>query len=323
MAKLKDVAEKAGVSVATVSYVLNDTGSVSAGVRNKVLAAVRALGYSPNRAAQAMRTGRTSTLGLVLPDLLNPLFPEMAQAFEHAAREFGYSIFLVDTKHSDEIERQGIASLIQQGVDGIIWFPRTQQDTVQDISAQVPIVVLDRDLPGFDIVRPDHEQGGRLQSEYLLGKGHKRVGLLYGPLSVDNMRLRRDAFYESFSKEGDITWELENPFSMEITEENRERLGQAGPTAIVAGNDMIAVGIIKTLNELGITVPERVSVIGFDNISWCNVVTPALTTIRMQLKEIAAEAVSLLFRRIKEPDLPKRKIVIDVELVPRASVATV
>ena len=323
MAKLKDVAEKAGVSVATVSYVLNDSGSVSRRVRNKVLAAARALEYSPNRTAQAMRTGRTNTLGLVLPDLLNPLFPEMAQAFENIAREFGYSIFLVDTKHSNEIEKQGILSLIQQGVDGIIWFPRTQQNTVQDMSAKVPIVVLDRDLPGFDIVRPDHEQGGRLQSEYLLQKGHKRVGLLYGPLSIDNMRLRRDAFYESFSKQGEITWELENPFSIEITEENKKQLGKDKPTAIVAGNDIIAVGIIKTLSQLGIAVPEQVSVIGFDNISWCNVVTPTLTTIHMQLKEIATEAVSLLFKRIKEPNTPKRKVVIDVELVPRDSVATV
>lgn len=323
MAKLKDVAEKAGVSVATVSYVLNDSGSVSRRVKNKVLAAVRALDYSPNRTAQAMRTGRTNTLGLVLPDLLNPLFPELAQAFENIALDFGYSIFLVDTKHSNEIEKQRILSLIQQGVDGIIWFPRTQENTIQDISVQVPIVVLDRELPGFDIVRPDHEQGGRLQSEYLLQKGHRKVGLLYGPLSVDNMRLRRNAFYESFSKQGEITWELENSFSIEITKENKERLEEVTPTAIVAGNDIIAVGIIKTLNELGLSVPEQVSVIGFDNISWCNVVTPTLTTIRMQLKEIATEAISLLFKRIKEPDTPKRKIVIDVELVPRASVVTI
>ena len=145
MAKLKDVAKKAGVSVATVSYVLNDSGSVSRRVRNKVLAAVRTLGYMPNRAAQAMRTGRTKTLGLVLPDLLNPVFPEMAQAFENATRELGYSIFLVDTKHSTEIETQGIDSLIQQGVDGIIWFPKTQKNTIREISTHVPVVVLDRE----------------------------------------------------------------------------------------------------------------------------------------------------------------------------------
>lgn len=323
MAKLKDVAKKAGVSVATVSYVLNDSGSVSKRVRNKVLAAVRALGYMPNRAAQAMRTGRTKTLGLVLPDLLNPLFPEMAQVFENIARELGYSIFLVDTKHSVEIEKQGIDSLIQQGVDGIIWFPKTQENTVQDLSAHVPIVVLDRELPGFDVVRPDHEEGGRLQSEHLLARGHQKVGLLSGPLSVDNMRLRRDAFIEAFRNRGKITWELENPFSIEITKINKKQLGKGKPTAIVAGNDMIAVGVIKTLNELDIAVPEQVSVIGFDNISWCNVVTPTLTTIRMQLKEIATEAVSLLLRRIKEPDTPKRKIVIDVELVSRDSVAQI
>ena len=270
-----------------------------------------------------MRTGRTKTLGLVLPDLLNPLFPEMAQAFENIARELGYSIFLVDTKHSVEIEKQGIYSLIQQGVDGIIWFPKTQQNTIRDISASVPVVVLDRELPGFDIVRPNHEEGGRLQSEHLLEKGHKKVGLLSGPLSVDNMRFRRDAFVEAFSKKGNIAWELENPFSIEITAINKKQLGKGKPTAIVSGNDMIAVGVIKTLTELGVAVPEQVSVIGFDNISWCSVVSPALTTIRMQLKEIAAEAVNLLLRRIKEPKTPRRKIVIGVELVSRDSVAQI
>lgn len=323
MTKLKDVAKKAGVSVATVSYVLNDSGSVSKRVKNKVLTAVRTLGYTPNRAAQAMRTGRTKTLGLVLPDLLNPFFPEMAQVFENIARELGYSIFLVDTKHSVEIEKEGINSLIQQGVDGIIWFPKTQENTAHGISAHVPIIVLDRELPGFDIVRPNHEEGGRLQSEYLLEMGHKKVGLISGPLSVDNMRLRRDAFVEAFRKNGKIAWELENPFSMEITAINKKQLSKGKPTAIVAGNDMIAVGVIKTLNELGIAVPEQVSVIGFDNISWCEVVSPALTTIRMQLKEIAAEAVSLLLRRITEPNTPQRKIVINVELVTRDSVAKI
>ena len=323
MTKLKDVAKKAGVSVATVSYVLNDSGSVSKRVKNKVLTAVRTLGYTPNRAAQAMRTGRTKTLGLVLPDLLNPFFPEMAQVFENIARELGYSIFLVDTKHSIEIEKEGINSLIQQGVDGIIWFPKTQENTAHGISAHVPIIVLDRELPGFDIVRPNHEEGGRLQSEYLLEMGHKKVGLMSGPLSVDNMRFRRDAFVEAFCKRGKITWEVENPFSMEITAINKKQLSKGKPTAIVAGNDMIAVGVIKTFNELGIAVPGQVSVIGFDNISWCKVVSPALTTIRMQLKEIAAEAVNLLLRRIKEPDTPQRKIVINVELVTRDSVAQI
>ncbi|MCY4338420.1 MAG: LacI family DNA-binding transcriptional regulator [Gammaproteobacteria bacterium] len=323
MAKLKDVAAKAGVSVATVSYVLNDSGSVSRAVRNKVLAAVRALSYTPNRSAQAMRTGRTKTLGLVLPDLLNPLFPEMAQTIENTARKLGYSTFLVDTKLSVDSERQGIESLLRQGVEGVIWFPQSQQNTAEAASKRVPIVVLDRELPGFDVVRPDHEAGGRLQAEYLLQKGHKRVGLLSGPMSVDNMRLRRDAFYESFTAEGDIIWELENPFSIEISKQNKEQLMRDRPSAVVAGNDIIAVGVIKTLTEAGIAVPGQISVIGFDNISWCEVVTPTLTTIRMRLQEIAADALRLLMQRINSPDEPERKVIIGVELVPRDSVVQV
>jgi len=184
-------------------------------------------------------------------------------------------------------------------------------------------VVLDRELPGFDVVRPDHEAGGRLQAEYLLQKGHKRVGLLSGPMSVDNMRLRRDAFYESFTAEGDIIWELENPFSIEISKQNKEQLMRDRPSAVVAGNDIIAVGVIKTLTEAGIAVPGQISVIGFDNISWCEVVTPTLTTIRMRLQEIAADALRLLMQRINSPDEPERKVIIGVELVPRDSVVQV
>ncbi|MDM3872352.1 LacI family DNA-binding transcriptional regulator [Porticoccus sp. W117] len=316
---LKDVAKEAGVAVSTVSYVINGTSSISDEVRKRVFDVIEKIGYLQNSSARTMRTGRSMSLGLILPDLGNPFFPELAQSVENTAREYGYSTFLVDTDISQEIEREATRRLIRQGVDGIVWFPTTQDDTMSEFSGSVPVVVMDRQLGNYDTVIPNHRRGGELQAKFLLDNNHQTIAMVTGPLSVDNMRMRRDGFIQQIGDRATIAWEAENPFSMQLTSDVIEHITRRDVTAIVAGNDIIAIGIINELTKAGIRVPQDIAVVGFDDISWGQWITPPLTTIRMPISELGSEAVHFLMRRLEQPEAPKRSLTIDVELVPRES----
>lgn len=317
---LKDVAREAGVAVSTVSYVINNSSPISKEVKKRVFDVIEKLGYLPNSSAKAMRTGKSLAIGLILPDLGNPFFPELAQSVENTAREYGYSTFLVDTDISREIEKEAIERLIQRGVDGIVWFPTTQEDTMAPYAAEIPVVVMDRSLGNYDTVTPNHRKGGELQAEFLLQQGHRRIGMITGPLSVDNMKLRRDGFIDRIEGAGEILWEIENPFSMTLAPSVIDKLLQGNVTAVVAGNDMIAIGAIRELDKAGISVPEQVSILGFDDIPWGKWISPPLTTIRMPLAELGSEAVHFLLRRVENSAAPTRNLTIDVELVVRESV---
>lgn len=324
MITLKDVAKKAGVSTASVSYVVNDSRSVGKEIRQRVLDAVQELGYKPNRTAQAMRTGKTMTIGLVLPDLRNPFFPELAHAVESTAREHDYATFLVDTKNAVRVEADGIDSLIQRGVDGIIWFPVTQNKVIKSPIKDIPMVVLDQALLNYDVVLPDYEGGGRLLANYLLDMGHRRIGIISGPSHADNMKMRRSGFVAAFTeKKGKVIWETENAFSLELNEITKKKILKKGITAIVAGNDMIAIGACKWLNQSGKSVPKDISIVGFDDNPWCEILSPTLTTVRIPLFETASQAVDLLKRRIEKPETARHRIVLDVELIERESVADI
>lgn len=160
MATVKDIAAAVGVSVATVSNVLNDRPNVGRVIRQKVLRAAKRMGYRPNRAAQAMRTGRTRAIGLVLPDLTNPFFPELAQAVENTARSLGLLVCLVDSQGRAEGEADGFALLMQHAVDGIIWCPIGPRLPAYLHNAARPVVLIDRPRPGFPVVHSDYLMGG-------------------------------------------------------------------------------------------------------------------------------------------------------------------
>ena len=320
---LKDVAHEAGVAVSTVSYVINNNASISEQVRSRVFQAIDKLGYLQNSSAKAMRTGKSMAIGLILPDLANPFFPELAQSVENTARDNGYSTFLVDTDISETIEQESIERLIQRGVDGLLWFPTSQEDTLANFRSQIPAVVIDRYLKSYDTVIPNHQLGGELQAKFLLDQGHKKIGMITGPLAIDNMKDRRDGFIDAIARKADIVWETENPFSMNLTNQAIKYLLQKDVTAVVAGNDLIAIGAIQHLKLAGIKVPEDISVIGYDDIPWGKWIAPPLTTIRMPVAELGAEAVHFLLRRLEQPLAPKRNLTINVELIVRESVAPV
>ena len=321
MTTVKDIAAAVGVSVATVSNVLNGRPNVGRATRQQVLRVAKQLAYRPNRAAQAMRTGRTRAIGLVLPDLTNPFFPELAQAVENTARSRGLLVCLVDSQSRPEGEADGFALLMQHAVDGIIWCPLGPRLPAQLRNLARPVVLIDRPRPGYAVVHSNYLMGGRLLAQYALRMGHTRVGLLSGPQHIESARQRRDGFVTAFPRSIDITWEVCVGFDGVLTAAARAALRQRRKaTLIVAGNDLIAISAIRRLAEQGVSVPEEVSVTGFDNIRWTDLVTPRLTTIAQPVSAIGAKAVELMQERMSGEKIDSRRTIFDVELIERDSV---
>jgi LacI family transcriptional regulator len=321
MATVKDIAAAVGVSVATVSNVLNGRPNVGRATRQKVLRVAKQLGYRPNRAAQAMRTGRTRAIGLILPDLTNPFFPELAQAVENNARRRGLLVCLIDSQSRPEGEADGFALLMQHAVDGIIWCPLSPRLPAQLKNLARPVILIDRPRPGYAVVHSNYLMGGQLLAQYALRMGHTRVALLSGPQNIESARQRRDGFVKAFPRDIEILWEVCVGFDGVLTPAAHAALTQRRTaTLIVAGNDLIAMSAIRYLAAQGVSVPGEVSVTGFDNIRWTELVTPRLTTIAQPVGAIGAKAVELMQERMSGEKIAARSTIFDVELIERDSV---
>jgi LacI family transcriptional regulator len=321
MSTVKDIATAVGVSVATVSNVLNGKPNVGHIIRKKVLQAAKRLGYRPNRAAQAMRTGRTRAIGLVLPDLTNPFFPELAQAVENTARNLGLLVCLIDSQGRVDGESDGFALLMQHAVDGIIWCPLGSRPPAALKKLDRPVVLIDRPGPGYAVVHSNYVMGGELLAQYVLRMGHTRVGLLCGPKDLESSRQRRDGFVNASPGQIEIGWEVNVGFDGVLTAQAVDALKRRkNVTLIVAGNDLIAISAIRYLSEQGVNVPEDVSITGFDNIRWTDVVTPRLTTIAQPLGAIGKKAVELMHGSMSGEKISTRRTIFDVKLIERDSV---
>ena len=321
MANIQDIAKLVGVSVATVSNALNGKPNVGPSLRQKILKAARDLSYRPNRAAQAMRTGHTMAIGLVLPDLTNPFFPELAQSVERTARKAGLLVCLIDSQGSVQGESDGFELLTRHTVDGIIWCPLGRQLPAAIKNHPLPVILIDRPRAGFDVVHSDYLMGGRLLAEYAIRMGHSKVGLLSGPQNLQSARLRRDGFVNAFPGDLKIVWESIVPFNGELPEDAIWALSnRKNVTLIVGGNDLIAISTVRRLGQLGLRVPDDVSVTGFDNIKWTDVVTPRLTTIAQPVGAIGSKAVELLRERMSASNAVRRRTVFEVTLIERDSV---
>ncbi len=318
---LRDIAHIAGVSAATVSYVLNGKGSVSAEVQKLVRKTAKDIGYRANYVAKATRTGQTLSIGLILPDLKNPFFPQLAQAVQSAARAAGYAVFLMDSQGDIEVEREGAEDFISRGVEGIVWCPATEHDSLSEYHADVPIVVVDRPLPNYDAISSDYYSGGGLLADYVLAQGHRHIGMIVGPQSLSSAKQRRDGFVDRIKGCAEIDWEVENDFSIELSDEVRRQLNDFDVSVIGCGNDFIAIGVIRALHELGRRVPKDVSVVGFDDIPWAAFSIPALTTIRQPFTKLGNEAATLLVRRILGEGGPHVNMTLGMRLVTRGSLS--
>ncbi|MET3901075.1 LacI family transcriptional regulator [Devosia sp. UYZn731] len=319
---LKDVAREAGVSIAAVSYSLNGGGTIGEEVRARVREVSDRLGYRPNRSAQSVRTGRNTTLGLVLPDLRNPYYPALAQSVEHAARQAGYTVVLIDTSGSMENEIDGMRHLEDQGVAGAIWCRTSSQDTSEEEDERfaMPVVVIGAPGLTYDNVTINDREGGQQLARHLLAMGHKRFGILSGKSVAEGKDERKNGFLAELGGTGEVAWQHKSPFSIDLDQDVLDVLERRDVTALMCGNDMIAIGALRAARQLGIAVPEELSVVGFDDIPWASIVTPALTTVNQPVAEMAAAALTLLLDRLAEPHRPIRHYKVGVRLVQRDSV---
>ncbi|GIV78573.1 MAG: LacI family transcriptional regulator [Litorilinea sp.] len=338
-----DVARLANVSVSTVSNLLNGRDErMRPSTRDRILAAIRELGYTPNQAARQLKTGQASILGLIVPSVANPFYGVFAREVEKAALALDYQVLLGNSERDPERERIYAEALWSQGVRGLIFGSSLVAFTHLHDLIQRGLRVMAFDRPGqaadqvpIDSIGVDNVQAARLATKHLLALGHRRIGFLSGPIRTVS-RMDRLAGYRSALEEAGIpydpqlVWQGAEPDNFGDSE--AMELGRQGahallsltdpPTALVTVNDMYAFGAYAGARDLGRHIPEDLSVVGFDDIMLCQVVEPPLTTIRQPVAEIARMAVQRLVGRLQnEVDEEPGHITLPSQLVVRASTA--
>ncbi|HSL31687.1 MAG TPA: LacI family DNA-binding transcriptional regulator [Anaerolineales bacterium] len=328
MATIREVAESAGVSYATVSHVINNTRVVSQETRERVLAAMSALNYRPNALARSLRQGKTNTMGLVLPDSANPFFAEISRSIEDEAFKKGYSVFLCNTELDLERELFYVDVLSKKQVDGIIFVAAGDQADSLDylVHRNLPVVMIDRDVPNVDVdaVLTDHQLGGFLATRHLLELGHTRIACIAGPSSITPSAERIIGYRNALEQAGlayDENLVLRGDYhaqsGLEITHAILQM--KPRPTAIFALNDLMALGALRAAAEAGCSVPGDLAIVGYDDLELAHFTNPPLTTIAQPKKEIGAQAVRLLIDRMSQKSSPPRRLVLPPELIIRRS----
>jgi LacI family transcriptional regulator len=325
---MRDVARKAGVSIKTVSRVVNDQGEISDETRQRILAVIDELGYRPNLLARGLVTQRTRTIGLVVPDITNPFFPEVARGVQDAAQAREYNTFLCNTDENPKTELHTLRSLAAQGVDGIIISPCSLTGDNLTVFAEQfrPLIALNHlcEHPNIGLVLSKNEEGARLAVAHLVQTGHRAIGMVAG-LEASPLRGRRlRGFGEGLAAHGlPVVNEhivtgaptLEGGYQAAL-----QLLTQAPSlTALFAYNDLMAIGAIRACQALGRRVPEDCAIIGFDDNYVAALVTPPLTTVRLDKYEMGRQATAALFAMMDDPEARPAPHYLEVELVVRAS----
>ncbi len=326
---IKDIARESGVNISTVSRALNDAYGVHQETRGHVLAVAAHLNYHPNRVARGLKTRRSHTLGLIVSDIRNPFFAEVARGVEDAARAGGCDLVLCNSDLDPRKQMEYVASLLEKQVDGILMnsvanLSLKQQD--QLAASGVPIVLLNRSAArkSFSTVCADNEAGGVMAAQYLLRLGHQNIAHLTGPRRHGSLTDRARGFLRVL-KATNLPRKLtvlhgQNSFLGGYTLAHKLLAQQPEVSAIFAANDLMAFGAIRAMLELGRRIPEDISLIGFDNVELAGVVHPPLTTIHQPKYDMGRAAVETLLRLARNKDKPVREhLLLGVELIERES----
>jgi LacI family transcriptional regulator len=330
---LRDVADAAGVHPATASRALNPETRrlVNAETARRVLRAAASLAYEPNPIARSLKTAKSRTIGLVLPDLTNPLFPPIVRGIEDVLGPAGYSALIVNTDNDDEREQALVGSLRSRQVEGlIVATARLEHPLLDQLHEQgIRMVLVNRRAEHLDVpcVTPDDAAGISLAVGHLAELGHRRIVHLAGPPTTSTGVIRAKAFRAAIRDHG-----LDDDPALTVTcdrwseEQGARGLRQvidAGTefTAVVAGNDLIALGCYDVFRERGLRCPEDLSVVGFNDMPFLDKLQPPLTTVAVPHHQIGVEAARMLLESLNEPDRPARSVLLPVSLVARASTA--
>lgn len=308
MPTIRDVAKEAGVSISTVSRVLNNEDIVNEDTRKKVLEATKKLNYSPNLLARSLITKSTQLIGLIVPDITNPFFPELAKGVEITAHFYGYNVILCNTEANIQNEKKYLEMLQQRRIDGLIFlvFSQELEAQLKKLRPQLPIVL--GELPSndtrFDAVFTDNVLGVEKAVKHLIGLGHQKIGIVTGPLWLKSSQDKLQGFRNEL---------LENRlnFDPQSIKESNSRL-EGGyeamkellalpdrPTAVIFGNDLMAIGAMKALDEMKIKIPEDIAIVGYDDIPLASYSQPPLTTIAQPKFEIGRLTLELLLDKIE------------------------
>ena len=314
MATIKDVAERAGVSTATVSRALTGSTSVKPELRNRIRLAVEELGYRPNRLASNLRRQTTETVGIVVSDIENPHFTQVVRAVEDAAYRRGYRVLLCNTDETREKQRSYLEVLAAERVVGVILSPSDPAGAEIGalLSAGIPVVAFDRrvDDPRADAVVIDNARGARLATEYLIGLGHERIGFVAGLPEIQTGRERLAGYEEVMRMRGLPVMSAVGAFRIEKAfEATNELLANDDLSAILVSNNLMTIGTLRAIRDRGLKVPDDVAVVSIDDPPWAELVEPPLTTLAQPVRLMAEAAVNLLFERISgERTKPKTEI---------------
>ena len=302
MATIKDVAKAAGVSIATVSATSNGKGGVSEKRSRRVWDAVAAVGYSPHGIARSLRLGRTQVIGLVVGDIANPFFTSLAKAVEARASASGYSVIVANSDEEPKKELALLKMLREQRVAGILLAPSGYDESY------MPLVVVDRQLENmpFGAVVIDNVAAARMVTDYLVRLGHRRIAMISGQPHLSTADERRRGFREGLAAAGIRFDEELEPVADSRTENAYEAVQRLltlpnPPTAIIAGNNLMTLGVIQAVADMRFRCPEQVSITGIDDFSWNAVIRPKLTTVAQPIDQLGKSSVDELFARMTEP----------------------
>jgi LacI family transcriptional regulator len=325
---IRDVAQKAGVALSSVSRVLNGSGYASKELRDRVHKAVTQLKFQPNAYARGLRAAQSKTLGLVLRDVANTTFATLWKAAVDAASDHGYSVLVTSSENSRTKEEECLQLMLQQQVDGVVGFVADEtQHAYRRVADRIPLVLVESDvlrLPS-DKVFCGNFDGAYSAARHLLEHNHRRVVLLSGAQTRFPGRERRRGFETAF-KEADVTLDPQMVYlGSHLSAEDRARLARqlapgVRPTAIFAASAHLTLEALGITRQIGLRVPEDISFIGFDNRDLASLSSPSITTVERDIYKLGATAVELLIRRIQNPASPFSAITIPTELVVRSSV---
>jgi len=340
MTTIRDVAKLAGVSIATVSHVINETRYVSDELVYRVKNAMEELDYHPNLLASSLRGGETKTIGLIIPDISNQFFAEISRKIEDNGLAHGYSLIICNTDDNPEKEKRYIDILLSKQVDGFIFISAGDEtdSLLKPISKGIPIVVADRYIenPNVNTVVVDNFDGGYQATKHLISLGHKRIGFISGSLTVSPSSDRFEGYKKALIDSNlpvDLSIVVHGDYRYQGGVDAMKKLLSVDPelTALFSCNDMMALGAIRTVYNFGLKIPEDISIIGFDDIPLAKSSYPALTTMAQPTDEMASHIINLFVDMVDFLGSKKRsnkgvfcyqKVVLKTRLIERDSCKT-
>jgi LacI family transcriptional regulator, galactose operon repressor len=320
---IKDIAKHAGVSIMTVSRYFNYPDKVTEKTRKRITRAIEILNYQPNEIARSMITKKTYTLGIIVPDIRNPFFSAIFHEIEKYVKPFRYNLLLCNTQEDGDEELRYLKILMSRSVDGIIVAP-VWIDTVGYLNDnRIPFVLIDRKFKEFDTdyVGCDHYNGMREAVNFLIEKGHRNIAIINGPVHLYSFAQRSKAYHDAMTKAGLAQYMKFSP-AVEITttdsayEKAVEILSQSDrPTAIIASNNNIGIGVLKAIKHLGIIIPDRISFLVFDQFTHHDIINPKICCVAQPVELIGRNAAAFMINRLANPDVPKQQLTLRAEFI--------